>query len=139
MTLLFVFTDVISILLSILLAILVGGRFGDEFSPNVLVLAISFILARSLLFWLLFRSVVRRDLSWMRDIFQSIFLIISLSFVAFILTTIPTYLISPDSEFAEFIFLFTDAQGTFFYFLAVPGITLILSAIIHRFYKLEPW
>lgn len=135
---LFVFIDVISILFSILISTLAGEKYGTEFSPNILVLAASFIIIRSLLHWILFKSVVKRDIDWTRSILQSIFLIIFLSFLTFITAAIPEFLISK-SDSSNPILILTNIQGTYFYFLAIPVMMLLLSLTIHKIYKLEPW
>lgn len=135
---LFVFIDVISILFSILTATLAGEKYGAEFSPNILVLVTSFFLIRGLLHWVLFKSVVRRSLDWIRSSLQSIFLIIFLSVLAFITAAIPEFLIA-ESESSNPILILTNIQGIAFYFLAVPIMMLFLSLAIHKIYKLEPW
>ena len=139
MIFIFVFVDVISIMLGILLATTFGDRYGDEFSPNVILLVISFLLTRSVLYWVLFQSVIKRDISWLRSIIQAIFLIISLSGVSFILAALPSYFVNTNIDLANSILFFADLQGTTFYFILIPSITLLLSVVIHKLYKLEPW
>lgn len=139
MLLLFVFIDVIAILLSVLSATATGERYGSEFSPDVLVLLTTFLLTRSILFWVLFRSVIRRDIDWTRSIIQSIFLITFLSVFAFTITALPSHLISSDSEIGKNILFFAEVQGVVFYFVVIPILMAILSIIIHKLYKFEPW
>ena|SRR3990167_7536360 len=139
MILLFVFVDVISMLLSVVLATAAGERAGNEFFPNILVLVVSFLLLRTLLVWVLFKSIVNRELHLSRNFFQIIFLLTSLSVLSFVLTAIPTYLISSETKFGQVILFFTNIQGQFFYLLVVPGITFIISLVVHKLYKLEPW
>ena len=139
MILLFVFVDVISMLLSVVLATAAGERAGNEFFPNILVLVVSFLLLRTLLVWVLFKSIVNRELHLSRNFFQIIFLLTSLSVLSFVLTAIPTYLISSETKFGQVVLFFTNIQGQFFYLLVVPGITFIISLVVHKLYKLEPW
>ena len=139
MILLFVFIDVISMLLSVVLATAAGERAGNEFFPNILVLVVSFLLLRTLLVWVLFKSIVNRELHLSRNFFQIIFLLTSLSVLSFVLTAIPTYLISSETKFGQVVLFFTNIQGQFFYLLVVPGITFIISLVVHKLYKLEPW
>lgn len=139
MIFLFIFLDIVSFLFGISAAILLGERFGDEFSPNILALTVGFFLVRSLLYWILFNSVIKRDISWIRNIFQSVFLIVFLSMASFLLTAVPTYLIPEGSDIANSLLFITDVQGLVFYFAVAPIILLALSFILHRLYKLEPW
>ena len=139
MILLFVFIDVISMLLSVVLATAAGERAGNEFFPNILVLVVSFLLLRTLLVWVLFKSIVNRELHLSRNFFQIIFLLTYLSVLSFVLTAIPTYLISSETKFGQVVLFFTNIQGQFFYLLVVPGITFIISLVVHKLYKLEPW
>jgi hypothetical protein len=126
-------------MLGILLATAFGDRYGDEFSPNIILLVVSFLLTRSILYWVLFKSIIKRDISWLRNILQTVFIIISLSVASFILAALPSYFVSTDSDSANTILFFADIQGTTFYFVLIPSITLLLSAAIHKLYKLEPW
>lgn len=139
MIFLFIFVDVVSFLFGMSAAVLTGERFGDEFAPNIVALAISFFLVRSFLYWIVFNSIIKRDLPWIRNIVQSIFLIISLPFAAFFLTAVPNYLITYQPEISEIILFFTDVQGATFYFIVLPAVALVISFILHKFYKLESW
>lgn len=139
MTRAFVGIDIISILFGVLLATSVGERYGDELSPNILVLVLGFFLIRSFLFWLLFRSIVKRDLDWIRNILQAIFLMVSLSLLTFALVVLPTYIPGVSEEAKGIALFFTNVQGVIFYYLIVPILMLILSFSIHKLYKLEPW
>src|SRR3990167_6129925 len=124
--------DVISILLSVILAGTFGGRYGDELSPNILIFIVSFFLARNGLYWLWFRSIVNRNLDWTRSIFQSMFLIIFISILIFVIAALPTYftILNEKNEKAEHLILFfTNVQGTIFYYVIVPTISLMLSLI----------
>ena len=139
MIILLVLIDVILMLLSILVATAVGGRSGDEFFPNISILVVVFFILRTLLVWVLFRSIVNRELSFVRNFFQIIFLLTLLSLVSFVLTAVPTYFVSSESWIADAILFFTSVQGKLFYLLIIPVMTFIVSLVVHKFYKLEPW
>ena len=138
-TLVFVSLDVMSVLLSVILASTFGERYGDELSPNILIFVVSFFLVRNGLYWLWFRSIVNRNLDWTRSIFQSMFLIIFISILIFVIAALPTYYTSLNEKAEHIILFFTNVQGTIFYYVIVPTISLILSLILHKLYKLEPW
>src|SRR3972149_7741288 len=139
MIILLVLIDVILMLLSILVATAVGGRSGNEFFPNILILVVVFFILRTLLVWVLFKSIVNRELSFIRNFFQIIFLLTLLSLVSYILTAVPTYFVSSESRIADAILFFTSVQGKLFYLLIIPVMTFIVSLVVHKFYKLEPW
>ena len=139
MIILLVLIDVILMLLSILVATAVGGRSGDEFFPNILILVVVFFILRTLLVWVLFKSIVNRELSFIRNFFQIIFLLTLLSLVSYILTAVPTYFVSSESRIDDAILFFTSVQGKLFYLLIIPVMTSIVSLVVHKFYKLEPW
>jgi len=134
-----VLIDIMSMLFSVLIAAAVGERSGNEYFPNILVLVIGFFILRTLLIWVLFKSIVNRELSFVRNFFQIIFLLTLLSLVSFVLTAVPTYFVSSESRIADAILFFTSVQGKLFYLLIIPVMTSIVSLVVHKFYKLEPW
>lgn len=130
--------DTLAILLSVLVASAFGDNYGGEISPNILLLVLIFFLTRGVLHWVLFKSIIRRNLDWIRSIIQSLTLLIYLSVVTFALVALPTYASTVGR--AEYIFLFFgNIQSTVFYYLVVPAITIIISFLLHKSYKLEPW
>ena len=134
----FVGIDALAILLGILVASAFGETYGEEISPNILLLVTIFVLIRSVLHWIMFKSIIRRSLDWTRSLVQSTTLIISLSVVTFSLVSLSTY--SSSAGKAENIFLFFEQlPSPTFYYLVVPTVTIFISLIIHKFYKLEPW
>lgn len=130
--------DTLAILLSVLVASALGDKYGGEISPNILLLVLIFFLTRSVLHWVLFKSIIRRSLDWVRSIIQSLTLLISLSVVTFALVALPTYVSTIGGP--EYIFLFFgNIQSAVFYYLVVPAIITIISFLLHKSYKLEPW
>lgn len=130
--------DTLAILLGVLIASTFGDSYGGEISPNILLLVSIFFLTRSMLHWVLFKSIIRRSLDWVRSVIQSLILLISLSGVTFALVALPTYASTVGG--AEYIFLFFgNIQSAVFYYLVVPAITTIISFLLHKSYKLEPW
>lgn len=134
----FVGIDALAILLGVLVAGTFGENYGGEISPNILLLVVTFVSTRSVLHWVVFKSIIKRSLDWIRSIIQSISLIFSLSVVTFALVALPTYALT--SGGVENIFLFFGRlQSSIFYYLIVPTVTTLLSFLIHKYYKLEPW
>ena len=134
----FVGIDTLAILLGVLTASIFGESYGGEISPNIPLLVLIFFLTRVLLHWMLFKSVIRRSFDWARSLIQSIALITSLSLVTFSLVGLSTF--APLFGRVSYIFLFFgQLQSSAFYYLLFPVVTVFLSMIIHKFYKLEPW
>lgn len=134
----FVGIDALAILLGILVASVFGETYGEEISPNILLLVSIFILIRSVLHWIMFKSIIRRSLDWTRSLVQATTLIISLSVVTFSLVSLSTYASSVGK--AENIFLFFEQlPSSTFYYLVIPTVTIFISLVVHKFYKLEPW
>ena len=130
--------DTLAILLGVLVAGTFGENYGGEISPNILLLVMTFVSTRSVLQWIVFKSIIKRSLDWIRSIIQSISLIFSLSLVTFALVSLPTY--GSSAGEVENIFLFFGRlQSSTFYYLVVPAVTTFLSFLLHKSYKLEPW
>lgn len=136
---LFIFIDVTSALFGVSLGVLTGERLADELIPNLPILALSFLVIRSLLYGVLFRSVINRDISWVRNIFQSLFLIILLSILTYILVALPSFFVEPENKALSFLLFFASLNGSIYYFVVLPISTLALSLLIHKTYKIEPW
>lgn len=133
----FVGIDTLAILLGVLTASVFGENYGGEISPNIPLLVLIFFLIRIVLHWILFKSIIKRSFDWTRSLIQSVSLITSLSLVTFSLVSLSIF--STLFGRVEHVFLFFgQLQSSIFYYLLVPLVTILLSLIIHKFYKLEP-
>ena len=139
MAVLFIFIDVISIYFGILLATTFGLQAGSEFVLNVTPLVVGFFFMRALLYWIIFKSVIRRDISWLRSFLQSVFLIGFLSLSTFFTITLPSLVLGDQSTLGKIFLFFTDLQGVSFYYIVIPLLMMVISLALHKLYKLEPW
>lgn len=139
MIFLFIFLDVTSVLFGVSLGVLTGEKLGEELVPNIPVLVFGFFAVRTLLYWLLFKSVVTRDMPWSRNILQSLIFLTLLPLLFSILVALPSTFVRADSGiFSAFLF-FANLNGSIFYFIIVPLITLLVGSAIHKIYKIEPY
>ncbi|MEX0616833.1 MAG: hypothetical protein WD231_03435 [Candidatus Woykebacteria bacterium] len=139
MIFLFIFLDVTSVLFGVSLGVLTGEKLGEELVPNILILVFGFFAVRTLLYWVLFRSVVNRDMPWNRNILQSLFFLAILPLLFSILVALPSALVKQGSGiFSAFLF-FANLNGSIFYFIVVPAVALAASFGIHKIYKIENW
>lgn len=123
MPLIYLFFDVTVFEVSLILALV----FGNPYLPNLYVLIGGFFVLRTLIYYLFFRFLMKREFPYQRLGVQGGLLLTSTFLIIFVIVNVAGLIPTLDPN------LFIR------YYILTPITALLVSRLIHNFYKLESW